>query len=190
MIWVKREEEYFCNQDWTGQIRLNCFNKSAVSRKIGAKRRPMTGSVRVRIHSGYGFRASAPRAARMTGADAGSFVIVRDDGNPAPACSTPKAKLPPSFSDVLPRGLWWTPMRQDHGTTWMSVSKSDGSSIKTRIRLTARARIGRKSSSAACAALKSASTIRLLALVSSGKKGPRKRDPAAGFSVTRDFIVR
>jgi hypothetical protein len=30
----------------------------------------------------------------------------------------------------------------------------------------------------------------LLALVSSGKKGPRKRDPAAGFSVTRDFIVR
>ena len=85
MIWVKREEEYFCNQDWTGQIRLNCFNKSAVSRKIGAKRRPMTGSVRVRIHSGYGFRASAPRAARMTGADAGSFVIVRDDGNPAPA---------------------------------------------------------------------------------------------------------
>jgi hypothetical protein len=76
------------------------------------------------------------------------------------------------------------------GQLGMSVSKSNASNVKTRIRLTARARIGRKSTSAACAALKSASTIRLLALVSSGKKGPRKRDPAAGFSVTRDFIVR
>jgi hypothetical protein len=28
VIWVKRETEYFCKQVWTGQIRLNCLNKS------------------------------------------------------------------------------------------------------------------------------------------------------------------
>jgi ArsR family transcriptional regulator, arsenate/arsenite/antimonite-responsive transcriptional repressor len=28
LIWVKREGEYFCEWDWTGQIRLICFNKS------------------------------------------------------------------------------------------------------------------------------------------------------------------
>jgi hypothetical protein len=53
----------------------------------------------------------------------------------------------------------------------MSVSKSNGSIIKQRTRLTARARIGRKSTSAAAAALKSASTITLRALISSA---PRK----------------
>jgi DNA-binding transcriptional ArsR family regulator len=28
LIWVKREGECFCKWDWTGQIRLICFNKS------------------------------------------------------------------------------------------------------------------------------------------------------------------
>jgi hypothetical protein len=28
LIWVKREAEYFEEGDWTGQIRLICFNKS------------------------------------------------------------------------------------------------------------------------------------------------------------------
>ena len=33
LIWVKREAEYFCKQDWTGQIRLIRLNKFAVARK-------------------------------------------------------------------------------------------------------------------------------------------------------------
>jgi hypothetical protein len=78
-------------------------------------------------------------------------------------CSTPKAKLLPLFARALPRGLLFTPMRQHHGTTYMSVSKSNGSTINKRTRLTARARIGRKSTSAGYAALKSASTITLRA---------------------------
>ena len=28
VIWVKREREYFCREDWTGSIRLIQFNKS------------------------------------------------------------------------------------------------------------------------------------------------------------------
>ncbi len=28
MIWVKREREYFCEGDWTGQISLMCHDKS------------------------------------------------------------------------------------------------------------------------------------------------------------------
>ena len=55
----------------------------------------------------------------------------------------------------------------------MSVSKSNGPIIKKPIRLMARARIGRKSTSAGYAALKSASTITLLALISSDT--PRSR---------------
>src|SRR5213592_3492892 len=27
LIWVKREQNYFCKWEWTGQIRLNQFNK-------------------------------------------------------------------------------------------------------------------------------------------------------------------
>ncbi len=49
----------------------------------------------------------------------------------------------------------------------MSVSKSNESTTKKRTRSTARARIGRKSTSAVCAVLKSASTITLRALISS-----------------------
>jgi hypothetical protein len=55
----------------------------------------------------------------------------------------------------------------------MSVSKSNGSTTKKRIHSTARARIGRKSTSAACAALKSASTITLRALISSDTRKSR-----------------
>ena len=33
MIWVSGEAEYFFKQDWTGQIRLNCFNKLGFRRK-------------------------------------------------------------------------------------------------------------------------------------------------------------
>jgi hypothetical protein len=32
MIWVEREEEYFCKGDRTGGIRLNRFNKPAFAR--------------------------------------------------------------------------------------------------------------------------------------------------------------
>jgi hypothetical protein len=33
LIWVSREREYFCEQDWTAQITLIRFNKSHRSRK-------------------------------------------------------------------------------------------------------------------------------------------------------------
>jgi hypothetical protein len=32
VIWVGGEAENFCNEDWTGQIRLNCFDKSPFRR--------------------------------------------------------------------------------------------------------------------------------------------------------------
>jgi hypothetical protein len=43
VIWVRRERKYFCKQDWTGQIRLNCFDKSSFRRIAGR-----------RSYSGYG----------------------------------------------------------------------------------------------------------------------------------------
>jgi hypothetical protein len=49
----------------------------------------------------------------------------------------------------------------------MGASKSNGSIVKKPARLMVRARIGRKSTSAGYAALKSASTITLLGLISS-----------------------
>jgi hypothetical protein len=52
----------------------------------------------------------------------------------------------------------------------MSVSKSNGSTIKKHTRLMARARIGRKSTSAVSAALKLASTITLRARISSATR--------------------
>jgi hypothetical protein len=36
VIWVGREREYFCEGDWTTQITLIRFNKSAFSRKTPA----------------------------------------------------------------------------------------------------------------------------------------------------------
>jgi hypothetical protein len=33
LIWVKREAEYFCKPDWTGQIRLIRLNKFRHARK-------------------------------------------------------------------------------------------------------------------------------------------------------------
>jgi hypothetical protein len=33
MIWVKREGNYFCEADWTGQITLNRLDKSVFSRE-------------------------------------------------------------------------------------------------------------------------------------------------------------
>jgi hypothetical protein len=36
VIWVGREREYFCKEDWTTQITLIGFNKSAFSRKTPA----------------------------------------------------------------------------------------------------------------------------------------------------------
>jgi hypothetical protein len=35
VIWVNREEEYFYQQHWTGEIRLNPLNKFTVARKHG-----------------------------------------------------------------------------------------------------------------------------------------------------------
>ena len=35
LIWVSREQKYFCKRDWTGQIRLNRFNKFTISRNGG-----------------------------------------------------------------------------------------------------------------------------------------------------------
>lgn len=32
MIWVKRKANYFCEEDWTGQIRLKALQKIAPSR--------------------------------------------------------------------------------------------------------------------------------------------------------------
>jgi hypothetical protein len=52
----------------------------------------------------------------------------------------------------------------------MSISKLDGSTTKKRIYATAPARIGRKSTSAVCAVLKSASTITLRAHTASGMR--------------------
>jgi hypothetical protein len=56
----------------------------------------------------------------------------------------------------------------------MSVSKSNGSTIKKPIRSMVRARIGRKSTSAVCAALKSASTITLRGHISSAMRKSRR----------------
>jgi hypothetical protein len=36
MIWIKREGNYFCDEDWTGQITLNRFSKSAFPRNRAA----------------------------------------------------------------------------------------------------------------------------------------------------------
>jgi hypothetical protein len=33
VIWVKREQEYFCREDWTGSISLIPFNKSRWARR-------------------------------------------------------------------------------------------------------------------------------------------------------------
>jgi hypothetical protein len=62
------------------------------------------------------------------------------------------------------------PRRPDHGTTFMSVSKSNVSTIKKHTRLMARAQIGRKSTAAVSAALKLASTITLRELISSATR--------------------
>jgi hypothetical protein len=35
LIWVKPERDYFCNQDWTGQISLIRFNKLPGARTAG-----------------------------------------------------------------------------------------------------------------------------------------------------------
>jgi hypothetical protein len=35
LIWVKREAEYFCKPDWTGQITLIRFNKFRCARRSG-----------------------------------------------------------------------------------------------------------------------------------------------------------
>ena len=86
--------------------------------------------------------------------------------------SVPEAKLPPSFARGLPTGLWCTPMGNVMGTTYMSASRSSGSSTRKPIRWMAPALIKPRSTSAACAALKSASTIILRAHISSG--GPRR----------------
>jgi hypothetical protein len=58
----------------------------------------------------------------------------------------------------------------DHGTSCMSASKSNGSTIKKPVRWMLRAPIKRRNTSAACAALKSAATITLRALISSGTR--------------------
>jgi hypothetical protein len=34
VIWLKKEREYFCEGDWTTQITLIRFNKTAFSRKL------------------------------------------------------------------------------------------------------------------------------------------------------------
>ena len=54
------------------------------------------------------------------------------------------------------------PTKQDHGTTFMSVSKSSVSTIRKPIHRTVHAQIGKKSFSVACVVLKSASTSTLL----------------------------
>jgi hypothetical protein len=54
------------------------------------------------------------------------------------------------------------PMKPDHGTTFMSVSRFSGSTIRKPIHSTVLARIGRKNISVACVVLKSASTTTLL----------------------------
>lgn len=98
-------------------------------------------------------------------------VIVRKrGGNSVPAVSAAKAKLPPSFSFVLPRGLLSTPTRLHHGTTFMSDLKSSASTIKKRTRWMGPARTKPRSTSAAFAALKSASTITLRAHISSAMR--------------------
>jgi hypothetical protein len=33
VIWVKWERKYFCEKDWTGRSRLNCFRKSGFACK-------------------------------------------------------------------------------------------------------------------------------------------------------------
>jgi hypothetical protein len=37
LIWGRRKPKYFCEQDWTGGIKLICFKKSGFARKL---RRP------------------------------------------------------------------------------------------------------------------------------------------------------
>jgi len=34
VIWVKREQEYFCEEDWTTQITLIEFDNSASARRL------------------------------------------------------------------------------------------------------------------------------------------------------------
>jgi hypothetical protein len=41
VIWVSREEVYFCRRDWTGQITLKLLRKIDLSRKIDFRARQL-----------------------------------------------------------------------------------------------------------------------------------------------------
>jgi hypothetical protein len=54
LIWVGGEAENFFKQDWTGQIRLKCFNKFGFARKRGGPgfAAPQPGYAVYRRHCG------------------------------------------------------------------------------------------------------------------------------------------
>ena len=82
----------------------------------------------------------------------------------------PKAKIPLLFVLASQKERSFMPTKPVHGTTFMSVLKSKESISKKPIRSTEPAPIGLKSTSAASAALKSASTIILRAGISSATR--------------------
>ena len=67
LIWGGDEAEYFFREDWTGQIRLNCFNKSSF---------PRNAREALIRRAGASATPGAPDAAASTA----SRPYVRDDG--------------------------------------------------------------------------------------------------------------
>jgi hypothetical protein len=67
MIWGKREAEYFCEEDWTTQIRLRCQEKFVCAR------------------TGFGARLSLRSVARLEARSWGAFEKRINDGEPADA---------------------------------------------------------------------------------------------------------
>jgi hypothetical protein len=79
----------------------------------------------------------------------------------SPPSLEPKARLRRLSARASRREQAFMPTRLGHGTTFMSVSRLSGSTIRKPIHKTVHARIGRKNFSVVCVVLKSASTIAL-----------------------------
>jgi hypothetical protein len=117
--------------------------------------------------------STAPMRAPIT---SGSTTSNTRGGNSVPAIFGTESQASAFIRARIAEGLLFTPMRLHHGTTFMSVSRSNGSTIKKPIRWMVPARTKPRSISAAYAALKSASTITLRARTSSGTR----RSPLGG----------
>lgn len=83
LIWVKREQEYFCEEDWTTQIRLNRLEKFAFRRRV------CRGVCRAVSSDGFAIvrppMAAPCRMSRYRRIDAAAAAVT---GSPFDSCTT------------------------------------------------------------------------------------------------------